>query len=270
MSEHTATTRDQGRARTSTSLKFLIVVTGCGWVGCTINPSYVHVSRSLYDSRRILRRDEFDDQHLLTLFRSFVDRECRGRRLARLSVSTNEWDLILAGNSPMPELGPAAQLSHPDSDNAEGAQVWCCDGQATAFIRRGKGSSVHHQLRGDHDARELVFGRFSLTLVGVLLPTSDDSIWLFLRTTVLPDLEGITAIHHDLEQRLDAKIFLVLRTDANFLLYGGPAWDIFSESLPEDWPFGKPHAFCPPTATGGKCELVTEPPRTPAGDWGKK
>ena len=53
------------------------------------DPSYVHESRLVYDAARLVQPQEFEGANLLSLFKQFVSVGCRGRTLARLTVSAD-------------------------------------------------------------------------------------------------------------------------------------------------------------------------------------
>jgi hypothetical protein len=123
----------------------------------------------------------------------------------------------------------------------------------------------------------------NLTLIGVNVnrgkPTSSrpasggrptDFTWLYIRAKDILELDVAKSIHDELEKKIGVATFLILRTDSFFVEYDGPAADIFAKSLPEGSAVGflqKPHIVCAPNATGGRCLLVTSPPKLPAEGW---
>ena len=216
---------------------------------------------TVLDRAELIRSgNEFHGTDTLARLRSFVEKECLGRNLARLTLSARDADLLAATNPVMmteadPDKVVRAGWVRFDFGIPEVAQVWCFADDATAFLRT-KGGVTQRQLRGKRNARDLTFNGAALTLVGLLVQARWVS--LFARVSALPDLEVAESVHDALEERIGSPLFLTLRTDAFFYQAAGPLWDVFSDPLPRGSATAyleRLHIECPPRNSGHRCEV---------------
>ena len=265
-------------------LATILMLTGCVLIDS--DPSYVYQSGTVYDGARTVKRQDFRQAELLEFFSRFVDKECRERKLARLTVSPSVWSLRTTFNSALPEVDSTNSVRDGSFrlhlGNPDVAQLWCFDNEATALVRRSDGTITRHQIAGRSDAREPTIAGTKLTLIGMNLrpgtaasitpanPHLFDTVSLYVLVGKLPELSLAKSIHEELENKVGINVFLTLRTDPFFVQYAGPPWDIFTVPLPEGSAvrfLDRPHIVCPPRTTGGDCLLVTSPPMLPAEAW---
>ena len=229
--------------------------------------SYEHVSKSVYDAARIINPSEFTSTHLLELGKSFVSRECGGRRLARLTVSTDRKHLSEATNVELPE-GLPIQLLNRKFARPKIAQILCFAGRATALIRQGD-KVKRYQLEGEGNASEWTVQGVPLKLVGFRLrggfsPGSrvdqvglPARVWLYVEAQRLPELSTVEAIRDAFQAEIGAPTYLILRTDPFFSDYEGPWTDIFAVPLPifsREVFLSSPYVTCLSLGQGG-CQL---------------
>lgn len=279
--------RKAGKATTVKSplLQLALVATvflssGCSWF--VADPSYTYDSPQIYDSAKLLR-PYVNESELVDYFARLVRTECGEHRLVRVTVSPDRWGLKAIFNTFEPEAYSSQSVRdksfHFYFGDPELAQLWCFNGQASVLIRSGGRTSLR-PLVGGKDARRLTIKGVELTLVGFNLQPGAahvsnstaprDSVWLYALVDKIPALQEAKSIHDALENELGMQVFLILRTDPVFVQYDGPAWDVFSERLPQGSAtrfLDKSHIVCPPNVTGGECLSVTSPPMLPAEAW---
>jgi hypothetical protein len=245
--------------------KYVLWTLSVGLAFCTLgcrrvtDHSYTHEYATIVDRAELIPNLMIDGRDTLSRLQSFVDQECPGKTLARLTVSSHDSDLLLATNPVMmPETAPAKVISAGwvrfDFGRPEVAQVWCFGGDATAFLRT-KGGLIQRQLKGERSARDPVVNGETVHLIGMRVRTS--SVTLYCHTRELPVLEVAQSLHHALEEKIGANISLILRTDYFFYQEDGPLWDVFSDPLPTASAVGylnRPHIECPPSRDSHHCE----------------
>jgi hypothetical protein len=233
----------------------------CCTLGCrsAVDHSYRHEYATVLDNAELIANGKVDESNILPRLEAFVDRDCQGKALARLTVSPYDSDLVLGTNPVMmPEADPDKVISAGwvrfDFGRPEVAQVWCFGGDATAFLRTKTGV-IRRQLKGKRSARDPIVNGTTVHLIGLRVGAS--STQLYCHATELPTLGEAQSLHHALEELIGADVSLILRTDPFFYEEGGPLWDIFSVPLPKGSAVGylnRHHIECPPSSDSHRCE----------------